>query len=366
MPIAIETISEVYNRLSNDNLSFVYQGYFSDEITDLVIDLSESYISGSKISKLRKKISFLMVECFQNIIRHGDIEAHTLEEKLANGFFTTRNINDIQFITSANVIENANVRSLRDKLQQVNNLEKDELKQLYFLVLDKQQMSSKGGAGLGLIEMARKSGQKLDFDFVPVNENFSNFYLQLKINKSEDEEVTFQVPITDAEEMHRFICDKNILIINKGNFNTEAITPIMTVVEQNLRKAENNRKQQKAAFIVLVEVLQNISKHAYTIDGIKNAIFLMGEEGEKLNLSTGNLIHNADIDKLSRIIDTINFKSRDELHKMYKNMLLDIYDENLGHSMGFVNIARGCSEPILYGFRKITNDYSLFMLSLTI
>lgn len=364
MPIDIQSTNEIYNNLKNDNLSFIYQGHFSDDITDLVIDLSESYISESKISKLRKKISFLMVECFQNIIRHGDIPENTIEEKLANGFFMTRNIGDTQFISSANVIENSNVSSLRDKLLQVNNLDKEQLKQLYFLVLNKQQMSVKGGAGLGLIEMARKSGQKLDFDFLPLTNDYSNFYLQLKITKSKDNHLT--IPISKAKEMHRYICDNNILIINKGNFNSEAINPILTVVEQNLRKVESNRKQQKAAFMVLVEVLQNISKHGLAIDNMKNAIFLMGESNQKFNLSAGNLIENSLIEKLSLIIDTINSKTKKELHAMYKNMLLDKYDEKLGHTMGFVNIARGCSEPILYGFKKISDKISLFTISLTI
>jgi len=43
-------------------------------------------------------------------------------------------------------------------------------------------MSDKGGGGLGMIDIARKSGQKLDFNFLPVNNNFSFFSLNIKVS----------------------------------------------------------------------------------------------------------------------------------------------------------------------------------------
>ena len=42
-------------------------------------------------------------------------------------------------------------------------------------------MSDKGGGGLGMIDIARKSGQKLDFDFQQVDEEFSFYSLNINI-----------------------------------------------------------------------------------------------------------------------------------------------------------------------------------------
>ena len=42
-------------------------------------------------------------------------------------------------------------------------------------------MSAKGGGGLGMIDIARKSGKKLDYKFDPVDDQFSFFSLNIKV-----------------------------------------------------------------------------------------------------------------------------------------------------------------------------------------
>ena len=44
-------------------------------------------------------------------------------------------------------------------------------------------MSVKGGGGLGLIDIARKSGEKLQYNIREINESFSFFTLTVKILK---------------------------------------------------------------------------------------------------------------------------------------------------------------------------------------
>jgi hypothetical protein len=41
----------------------------------------------------------------------------------------------------------------------------------------------KGGGGLGMIDIARKTGQKLNFDFAPVDDKYSFFSLNIKISQ---------------------------------------------------------------------------------------------------------------------------------------------------------------------------------------
>ena len=43
-------------------------------------------------------------------------------------------------------------------------------------------MSEKGGGGLGMIDIARKSGQKLDYEFLPIDDVFAFFTLTIKIS----------------------------------------------------------------------------------------------------------------------------------------------------------------------------------------
>ncbi len=48
-------------------------------------------------------------------------------------------------------------------MEQINNLDKDGLKDLYKEIIKNTTISEKGGAGLGFVDMARKSGQPLEY-----------------------------------------------------------------------------------------------------------------------------------------------------------------------------------------------------------
>ena len=99
-----------------------------------------------------------MVEGLQNITRHQEVKAEVDEN---SGIFFIQQRDGKYYITTGNVIENDKVEELRGKLEVVNSLDKVELKKYYKDVLTKGKLSVKGGAGLGLIEMSRKSGNKL-------------------------------------------------------------------------------------------------------------------------------------------------------------------------------------------------------------
>ena len=43
-------------------------------------------------------------------------------------------------------------------------------------------MSMKGGGGLGMVDIARKTGDKLNFNFLPVDDQYSFFSLNIKIS----------------------------------------------------------------------------------------------------------------------------------------------------------------------------------------
>jgi len=61
-------------------------------------------------------------------------------------------------------------------------MDKDELKLYYQEVLNNGNVSDKGTAGLGMIDIARKSGNKLEYQFLPVNDTSSFFCLNIKID----------------------------------------------------------------------------------------------------------------------------------------------------------------------------------------
>ena len=62
-------------------------------------------------------------------------------------------------------------------------MNKDELREYYVNTLSNESFSDKGGGGLGMIDIARKSGQKFEYSFTPINNIYSFFSLIIKITQ---------------------------------------------------------------------------------------------------------------------------------------------------------------------------------------
>lgn len=360
------TVYDFYKELENDALCFVYQGSFEDDITDMLISLSENNIVASgNLRKMRRRVSFLMAECFQNIVRHGENVEKEMATSEKPGFFMTRNHNDEYYITSANLIENDQIDDLRRKLENVNTSNKAKLKQLYMQVMANEGMSEKGGAGLGLIEMARKSGQKIEFVFEEYNDTFSYFYLQIKLRNTKERTSQHAIPVSYAKDMHQRVNNQNIILIHKDNFSQEAIKPVLKMVENNMNYQGDDMALQKITFHILVEVLQNLGKHALLVEDNRPGIFMMGKQGESYYLNSGNFVLNDKVEHLEKRLKLLNSLNRTELKDLYKRVLKDGKEtEGGGAGLGLIDIARESNEKIKYDFIRIDNEKTFFALNI--
>jgi hypothetical protein len=173
-------IFKLFKAMQKDNLNYIYRGVFTAKITDNILALAESNLVKKEDPRaLKRKVYNVMVEGLQNITKHqADIDE---EVESNNGVFVLKKEHAKYFITTGNLIENDNIENLTEQIEQVNKLDKDELKAYHRQVLVDGKISSKGGAGLGLIDMARKSGNKLLYAFEKVDEKYSYFYLHTEI-----------------------------------------------------------------------------------------------------------------------------------------------------------------------------------------
>ena len=172
-----------FKNMQVNNIIFVYQGEVTADLVSSVLHMMENKLDGDgEDKKIKKKVFNVMVECLQNVYHHLD----ALEE------VTDGEINDKRallmigkeesdyYVITGNYIRNDRVSVVKSKLERVNQCDKQELKTLYQEILSNEPMSDKGTAGLGMIDIARKSGQKLGFDFHYVNEKYSFFSLEAK------------------------------------------------------------------------------------------------------------------------------------------------------------------------------------------
>ncbi len=362
-----QSIYSFFDKLRVDSLSFLYHGFMTDEFTERIISLSESNIDKIHEPKtVRNKISFLIAESFQNIVRHGE----SYDPKNVNfskpGIFILRIVGDAYSISSANLILNVNKEKVEQKLVGINSLDKDQIKELYQEIMGNSELSEKGGAGLGLIEMARKTGNPLEYHFEKINDEFSFFYLQITLN-SKSQEPTQQFPIVATRDFYEIMDQNNTYLTYKGDFSQENVLTLLKIIERNLQiNPFENESLKSLIFLVLTELLQNISKHSYSPHSGKEGLFLLGKHLNQYVLSTGNFIENDKIHEFADGIALLNSKTKEELHQLYIQKIRYGEIDNCGNAgLGFVEIAKYC-DKISYNIAPEDTIYSFLTIHITI
>jgi hypothetical protein len=126
-----------------------------------------------------KKIFFISVEALQNMLIHGGKDPAGHQH---NYFILSKNHTKVEIIT-ANLVANTSIEKLKTDVERLNSFnEPAELKSYYMEHLDKNEISDKGGAGLGFITIAMKSGNKLGYTFDKINDQLSLFMLRSTVN----------------------------------------------------------------------------------------------------------------------------------------------------------------------------------------
>lgn len=175
---------KLLHQMDADHVILAYNGNISTELLDAVYSMLDKYLEGEKTElDKKKKIFQILIEALQNIFHHqvsltGDVEG----DKAGITGFIIKSIDENSYsITTGNYILVNNVEKLKEKIDHVNSLTPENLRIYYQQSLGKSEFSEKGGAGLGIIEMAKKSGKKLDYEFTPIDEKYSFFSLSVSI-----------------------------------------------------------------------------------------------------------------------------------------------------------------------------------------
>ncbi len=180
----LEFVYEFYKSMKEHEITLVYEGEITHQITKAFTSLTESNMAKEEESNsVQKKVFHVMVECLQNISKHADDFGSNDYLFSGRGIFMVAKGKDEYTVTTGNAIENDKMVDLRNLLEQVNNLDKEELTELYKKQIKEGRLSDKGGAGLGFIDIKRKTGKNLEYHFLPINDDASFFLLTSTISR---------------------------------------------------------------------------------------------------------------------------------------------------------------------------------------
>lgn len=176
------TLQQIHSIMNQENAVLVYSGEFNQDIVKSMLNYAEGKLDATGVDDLVKKKMFnVMVEMLQNITKH---QFTSEQEKIVEPCFVLiENEHDFNVVTG-NPIRQDKIELVSEKIDQVNSMNAEQLKEFYKQARLNSRISDVGGAGLGFIDMARKSENQLEYGIFDIaSDEYKYFTLKAKINK---------------------------------------------------------------------------------------------------------------------------------------------------------------------------------------
>jgi hypothetical protein len=165
-----------------ENIILCFQGDFNQDLVNAILLLTEkSPDAQNSATVVRARVFSVLVECMQNIRKYGAPNDGSGE--LKPGIVIVCTDKDGYMIKTGNFVDAHDVEPLKNRLDTLQKLNKDELKELHKKVLAETKLSEKSGAGLGLISIARKS-DGMSYCFRTLNNDTSFYALDVHVSNN--------------------------------------------------------------------------------------------------------------------------------------------------------------------------------------
>ncbi len=367
----MELLNKLRQKLSDENLMFAYRGEVTGDNSVSLLTLLEREMEFSDFSLLgRKRLFMFVLENLQNITKHGisksaEITSLVVYNKTADGYT----------VSTGNALRKSEVKDLRKNLEKINSLEPDKIREVYRTMLQDSNISRKGGAGLGLMEMARKTGNKLDYDFLPIDDKYSYFILSKTVDSggkgiSEPGGLPGTFDTRKVAQLEKMMKSNNIFFIWAGPLTHAISKELLNFSETTMREAELEQNLHKRVFATLIELLQNVAQHSPGFEAEKKygiPMAMIRKTPASFIITSGNLIRRTDIDHLTQKLDMVNRYDEEGLKKLLKVALMgqDMSKISTGY-MGLLEMARRSGGRLSYKFDEVNDDYAYYTVTVRV
>lgn len=179
---ALSHISDFHRLMDEKDIALVYCGEFSQELNKTLLAFTERKFKAENLEdNTRRRIFNIMVELLQNVSKNKvDLTEGTPE---ISAIFMLGTQKDDYLLMTSNMISNEKIPPLKSRLDQVNSLDKEGLKQLYKETRLSTTFDENSGAGIGIIDIARKAESRLEYNFEELDNKYSLFSLLIRVAK---------------------------------------------------------------------------------------------------------------------------------------------------------------------------------------
>lgn len=171
---------EFYSIVKSQKIIFCYSGPIMQEGLEGISQTLRKKLQADEVEfAVEQAIFSIFVEEMQNILNYS-AENQLFHENettvsLSCGIFLIGTNDSGYFLHCGNQILTQDIPYLTEKIEEIRNMSKDDLKALYRERRRQPPAPGSKGAGLGLIEIARRSGTAIDYKFTKINDTYSFF-----------------------------------------------------------------------------------------------------------------------------------------------------------------------------------------------
>jgi hypothetical protein len=165
--------------MDRDGVIFSYSGPVNQAVVEGFGNVLRERLKRDNIGMGESiKIFSIFVEQLQNVIYYSDGSS---DDNLNSGMIIIGNRDDHYFISGSNEVTKEQKERVDDKLQKILSMTPEELKKEYKSARKRDSDEYSKGAGLGFLEMARKSSEPIKYQFEKISENRYYFTVNITV-----------------------------------------------------------------------------------------------------------------------------------------------------------------------------------------
>ncbi len=154
-----------------------YEGEITFDKIEYILTLFNQNLPNTVSMVCKTRLFSIMVECLENAYRHN----YRSPEQNPQIKIELNQNGDKTSLTVGNLINNNELPSLTNRIDELNLMDIAEIKKKYNDTIKKTHISEKGGAGLGLLKILRSTKEPLKYSVTKIDNDCSFINITITI-----------------------------------------------------------------------------------------------------------------------------------------------------------------------------------------
>lgn len=301
----------LFEAFRGDTSTFLYSGNFHDEHTAQLITLAE-HAGPDQGSAKKGRLAFILVEAYQNIVRHRATLPPGIESGAGRSLFLLSTRLDSHLVLAVNAIRRDEVPKLQQALGDLAGKDQEALRQLFLSGLRTQQDVQRRGAGLGLIEMTRRSGSDLGYTLRGLGPELALFILAVRLGNLRDAGEVLDL----AAIIHGTTVMNDLIVLHVGPRGPAVTEALLRVVEEDGERRTERSAQCGRAYLAACGALEEGA------DASTRWVFTLANNKGHHDVVMGRPMSQAQQQTLAERVLEVGRCDRNELDRRYRRALL--------------------------------------------